>query len=109
MPRTIEGNLVPPKGRFAICVSRFNAFITEALLQGAIDALIRHGVADGDLDVYKVPGAFELPAVARRAAQSGGYLGVVCLGAVIRGGTPHFDYVCAEVSKGLGALSRESN
>jgi 6,7-dimethyl-8-ribityllumazine synthase len=108
MPRTFEGNLVAPKGRFAICVSRFNAFITDALLQGAVDTLVRHGVADADIDVYRVPGAFELPAVTRRVAQ-GHYVGVVVLGAVIRGGTPHFDYVCSEVSKGIGAIALEAS
>lgn len=105
MPRTIEGQLVSPKGRFAICVSRFNSFITEPLLSGAVDALVRHGVADGDVDVYRCPGTFELPGVARRVVQSGRYAGVIALGCVIRGGTPHFEYVSGEVAKGIGQLS----
>ena len=105
MPRFIEGNFVPPKGRFAICVTRFNAFITEELLTGAVDTLVRHGVADGDIDVYRVPGAFELPSVVRRVVDMGSYAGVIALGAVIRGGTPHFEYVSGEVAKGIGAIA----
>lgn len=105
MPRTFEGNLVSPKGRFAITVSRFNSFITEPLLAGAIDALVRHGVADGDIDVFKCPGTWELPGLTRRLAESKGYAGIVVLGCVIRGGTPHFEHVSAEVSKGIGQLS----
>ncbi len=108
MPRFIEGHLVSPKGRFALCVSRFNSFITEPLLSGALDTLVRHGVADGDLDVYRCPGTFELPAVVRRAAESGKYVGVVALGCVIRGGTPHFEYVSGEVAKGIGHLALHS-
>jgi 6,7-dimethyl-8-ribityllumazine synthase len=104
MPRFIEGNLTAPQGRFAVCVSRFNSFVTEELLKGALDALARHGVADGDVDVYRCPGAFELPALVRRVAFQGGYAGVICLGAVIRGGTPHFEYVAGEVSKGIGQV-----
>ena len=98
-----------PKGRFAICVSRFNSFITEQLLSGALDALVRHGVNDDKIDVYRCPGTFELPAVARRVVETGSYVGVVALGCVIRGGTPHFDYVAAEVSKGIGQLSLTSS
>lgn len=105
MPRTIEGQLVSPKGRFAICVSRFNSFITEPLLSGAVDALVRHGVAEGDIDVYRCPGTFELPGVARRVVQGGKHAGVIALGCVIRGGTPHFEYVSGEVAKGIGQLS----
>src|SRR5687767_11369726 len=105
MARTYEGNLVNPKGRFALCVARFNAFITEELLAGARDALIRHGVAEDDIDVYRVPGTFELPGLVRRVAESAQYAGVITLGAVIRGGTPHFDYVASEVSKGIGAIA----
>ncbi|PZR12752.1 MAG: 6,7-dimethyl-8-ribityllumazine synthase [Archangium gephyra] len=105
MPRTFEGNLVSPKGRFAITVSRFNSFITEPLLAGAIDTLVRHGVSDGDIDVYRCPGTFELPSVTRRVVNSGKYAGVIALGCVIRGGTPHFEYVSGEVSKGIGQLA----
>jgi 6,7-dimethyl-8-ribityllumazine synthase len=105
MPRIFEGHLVSPKGRFAVTVSRFNSFITEALLQGALDALIRHGVSDGDIDVYRCPGTWELSGLTRRVATSGKYVGVVALGCVIRGGTPHFEYVSSEVSKGIGQVA----
>ena len=105
MPRTFEGNLVSPKGRFAITVSRFNSFITDPLLAGALDALVRHGVADADIDVYRCPGTFELSGLTRRVATSGKYAGVIALGCVIRGGTPHFEDVAGEVSKGIGQVS----
>lgn len=105
MPRIIEGTLVAPKGRFALCVSRFNALITEQLLSGAVDALRRHGVADSDIDVYRCPGTFELSALVRRVAEGGRYVGAVALGCVIRGGTPHFDYIAAEVAKGVGQVA----
>lgn len=109
MPRYIEGTLTAPAGRFAICVSRFNGFITEELLKGALDALTRHGVADEAIDVFRCPGAFDLPPVVRQVARGGRYLGVVCLGAVIRGGTPHFDYVAGEVAKGVGQIALEAD
>ena len=105
MPRTFEGNLVSPKGRFAITVSRFNSFITDPLLAGALDALVRHGVAEGDVDVYRCPGTFELSGLTRRVATSGKYAGVIALGCVIRGGTPHFEYVAGEVTKGIGQIA----
>ena len=105
MPRVFEGNFIAPKGRFAICVSRFNALITDQLLAGAEDALLRHGIATDDLDVFKVPGTFELPGLVRRVAEGGRYVGVVTLGCVIRGGTPHFEYVAGEVSKGIGQVA----
>jgi 6,7-dimethyl-8-ribityllumazine synthase len=108
MPRYIEGTLTPPDGRFAICVSRFNGFITDELLKGALDSLSRHGVADDSVDVYRCPGAFELPGLTRRVVERGAYAGVICLGAVIRGGTPHFDYVAGEVSKGVGQVALEA-
>ncbi len=91
--------------RVGIVVSRFNGFIAERLLEGALDALIRHGAADGDITVVRVPGAFEIPLVTQKLAGSGKYDAVVCLGAVIRGATPHFDYVAAEVSKGVAQVS----
>src|SRR5262249_45513126 len=100
MPRYIEGDFLPPKGRFAICVARFNAFITEELVKGAVDTLVRHGVADGDIDVFRCPGTYELPALTRRVAETRSYVGIITLGAVIRGGTPHFDYVAGECAKG---------
>ncbi len=105
MARTFEGNLVSPKGRFAVTVSRFNSFITEPLLNGALDTLRRHGVADDQVDVYRCPGTFELPGLTRRVTSSGKYAGVIALGCVIRGGTPHFEHVSAEVSKGIGQLA----
>jgi 6,7-dimethyl-8-ribityllumazine synthase len=105
MPRLFEGNFVAPKGRFAICVSRWNSFITDQLLAGAEDALVRHGVAEDDLDVFKVPGTFELPGLVRRLAEGGRYSGVVALGCVLRGGTPHFEYVAGEVTKGIGQVA----
>lgn len=105
MPKVIEGNLVAPEGRFALCVTRFNAFITEELLKGAIDALRRHGVVEDAMDVYWVPGAFELSGVVRKIAESEKYVGIVALGAVIRGGTPHFEYVAGEAAKGIGSVA----
>ncbi|MCE9672929.1 6,7-dimethyl-8-ribityllumazine synthase [Myxococcus stipitatus] len=105
MPRYIEGDFLPPKGRFAICVARFNGFITEELAKGAVDTLLRHGVADADVDVYRCPGTYELPGLVRRVAESRQYAGVVALGAVIRGGTPHFDYVAGECAKGIGSVA----
>lgn len=108
MPRSFEGDFLPPKGRFAIVVARFNGFITEALLSGAVDTLVRHGVADGDIDVYRCPGTYELPALTRRVSESNAYVGIVTLGAVIRGGTPHFDYVAGECAKGIGTVAFQS-
>jgi 6,7-dimethyl-8-ribityllumazine synthase len=105
MARVIEGFLTTPQGRFALCVSRFNSFITEQLLHGAQDALVRHGVAEADIDVFRVPGTFELSGLVRRVAEGGQYAGVVALGCVLRGGTPHFEYVAGEVSKGIGQVA----
>jgi len=101
-PKTIEGALVVSPGtRIAIVASRFNSFIVERLIEGAMDALQRHGCESSNLSVVRVPGAWEMPPVVRRIVQSGKVDGVVAVGAVIRGSTPHFDYVAAEVSKGL--------
>jgi 6,7-dimethyl-8-ribityllumazine synthase len=100
-----EGHFVAPKGRIAVCVSRFNSLITEQLRAGAEDALVRHGMDAGDIDVLKVPGTFELPGLVRRVAEGGQYVGVVALGCVIRGETPHFEYVAAEVTKGIGQVA----
>lgn len=102
---TFEGKLVSDGLRIGIAAARFNDFITNRLLAGAADALVRHGVQEGDIDVAWAPGAFELPLVARNLAQSGRYDAVITLGAVIRGATNHFDYVCAEVSKGVANVS----
>ena len=108
MPRYVEGRLLGQGLKVALVVSRFNSFITEELLEGAVDALTRHGVEGSDIDVVRVPGTFELPQVARRVAMSGKYDALVALGAVIRGGTPHFDYIAAEVSKGIAQLALEA-
>jgi 6,7-dimethyl-8-ribityllumazine synthase len=108
MPKIIEAKLNAEGKKFALVVSRFNDFITEKLLTGAIDALSRSGAADDDIDVVKVPGSFEIPLVAKKAAERGRYDAVICLGAVIRGATPHFEYVSAEVSKGIAVVSLET-
>jgi 6,7-dimethyl-8-ribityllumazine synthase len=100
-----EGKLVAEGLKFAIVVGRFNEFISSKLLGGALDGLKRHGVNEEDIDVAWVPGAFEIPLVAKKLAKSDKYDAVICLGAVIRGSTPHFDYVCAEVSKGVASVS----
>jgi 6,7-dimethyl-8-ribityllumazine synthase len=106
--KVIQGELNAELMKFGIVVSRFNDFITSKLLDGAVDALVRHGAGEDDIDVVKVPGAFEIPLVAKKMAEKGGYSAVICLGAVIRGATPHFDYVAAEVSKGVAQASLES-
>lgn len=103
-----EGSLVATGLRFGVVVSRFNSLITEQLLAGAIDTIRRHGGDDGAVDVFRCPGTFELPALLRKVALSGRYDAVVSLGAVIRGGTPHFDYVAAEVTKGVAHVSMEA-
>jgi 6,7-dimethyl-8-ribityllumazine synthase len=104
-----EGSLVATGLKVAVVVARFNALVTEQLLAGAADALRRHGVADGDIDVFRCPGTFELPALLRRVAGTGKYDAVVALGAVIRGGTPHFEYVAAEATKGVGVVAMEAD
>jgi 6,7-dimethyl-8-ribityllumazine synthase len=108
MPKNIEGRLDATGLKIGILVSRFNSFIGERLVEGAIDALLRHGAERENLVVVRVPGAFEIPPAARKMAGTGRYDAVVCLGAVIRGATPHFDYVSAEVSKGIAAVSMEA-
>jgi len=108
MPKILEGKLIAEGKRFGIIISRFNDFITEKLLSGALDALLRSGAKDEDIEIVKVPGAFEIPLLAKKMANRGKYNAVICLGAVIRGSTPHFDYVCAEVSKGIAAVSMDS-
>ncbi|MDT8397609.1 MAG: 6,7-dimethyl-8-ribityllumazine synthase [Pseudomonadales bacterium] len=103
--RTIEGDLTLTEANIVLLVTRFNSFIVDSLLAGALDVLLRHGVAETNLTIIKVPGAFELPLAAQKAAASGRYDAVIALGAVIRGGTPHFDYVAGECVKGLGQVS----
>ena len=109
MPRVIEGNLMDQGGRYALLVSRFNDFITGRLLEGALDALRRHGVdVEARADVIWAPGGFELPLVARKLAETGRYDAIIALGCVIRGGTPHFDYVAGEAAKGLAQVASQT-
>lgn len=103
--RIIEGNLVAKDIKVGIVAGRFNEFIVSKLVGGALDGLKRHGLAEENIDVAWVPGAFEIPLVAQKMAQNEKYDAVICLGAVIKGSTPHFDYVCAEVSKGVASVS----
>jgi 6,7-dimethyl-8-ribityllumazine synthase len=109
MPRTLEANLVAEGKTFAILASRFNDFITDRLLGGALDALHRSGTRDEDIDIVKVPGAFEIPLIAKKLAAKNRYDAIICLGAVIRGATPHFDYVSAEVTKGIAVVGLEAD
>ena len=108
MARVIEGKLWGEGLRLGVVVSRFNGFITERLLEGAIDGLVRHGVRDEDIDVLRVPGSFEIPVAAKRLATLNRYHAIICLGAVIRGATPHFDYVAGQVSSGIASLALET-
>lgn len=107
MGKPIEGMLVGKGLKFGLVVSRFNEFITRKLLEGAEDALLRHGVGRDDIEVAWVPGSFEIPLVAKKLAQTKRYNAVICLGAVIRGGTPHFEYIAAEVTKGIAQVGLE--
>ncbi|MBA7573347.1 MAG: 6,7-dimethyl-8-ribityllumazine synthase [Dehalococcoidia bacterium] len=107
MSKPIEGMLVGKGLKFGLVVSRFNEFITQKLVDGAQDALIRHGVNEADIDVAWVPGSFEIPLIAKKLAQTKRYDAVICLGAVVRGGTPHFDYISAEVTKGIAMVGLE--
>ncbi len=109
MPQIIEAGLQAQGKKFGIIVSRFNDFITGRLAEGAIDALVRSGAKDEDIALLKVPGAYEIPLAARQMADQGKYDAIICLGAVIRGATNHYDYVCAEVSKGIASVSLEAN
>ncbi|HOT23114.1 MAG TPA: 6,7-dimethyl-8-ribityllumazine synthase [Thermoleophilia bacterium] len=108
MMTTFEGKLGGKGMKFALVVGRFNEMISNRLYEGALDCLRRHDVADGDVDVAWVPGAFEMPLVAKRLAESGRYDAVLCLGAVIRGGTPHFEYIAAEAAKGIAKVTLDS-
>jgi 6,7-dimethyl-8-ribityllumazine synthase len=105
--KTIEGNLTLRGARFGLIASRFNSFVVDSLVEGAMDALKRHGAEDKDLELVKVPGAFEMPLVAGRMAASKKYDAIIALGAVIRGGTPHFEYVAGECTKGLATVSMQ--
>jgi 6,7-dimethyl-8-ribityllumazine synthase len=107
--KSIQGALVVPKGaHFAVVASRFNHFIVDRLVEGAVDALVRHGGREQDITVVRVPGSWEIPIVCSRLAQSGKYDAIVAVSAVVRGGTPHFDYIAAEVSKGVAATALET-
>ncbi len=108
MPKEIKGNLTGQRRRFAVVVARFNSFITDKLLEGALDCLMRHGVSDEDINVVWVPGAFEIPLVARTLAASAKHDAVIALGCVIRGATPHFDYVCSESASGVAQAALET-
>lgn len=108
MPKIIEGKLDAKGLRVGLLVSRFNSFIGDRLVEGAIDALLRHNAEKEDINIVRVPGAYEVPPAAKKMAESGRYDAIVCLGAVIRGATPHFDYVSAEVSKGVATVSMDS-
>lgn len=109
MGKEYVGQLIGDGLKFGVVVARFNDFITGKLLEGAKDALSRHGVAEQDIDIAWTPGSFEIPLVAKKMAVSGRYNAVICLGAVIRGGTPHFDYIAAEVSKGIASVGLDTD
>ncbi|MDZ7663430.1 6,7-dimethyl-8-ribityllumazine synthase [Thiohalophilus sp.] len=102
--KTVEGELVVKGARFGLAVARFNSFVVESLLQGAVDTIIRHGGSENDIEIVRVPGAYELPLVVQRMAQGKKYDAIIALGAVIRGGTPHFDYVAGECVKGMSSV-----
>lgn len=107
--KTYEGNLIPKDVRIGIVVARFNEFITSKLLGGAIDTLKRHDISENSIDVAWVPGAFEIPLIAQKMAKSGKYDAVICLGAIIRGSTSHYDLVCSEAAKGIAQVSLNSD
>ena len=109
MAKTIQGNVTAQGLKFGIIAARFNDFITGRLVEGALDGLQRHGAGEDDIEIVKVPGAYEIPLAAKMLAQSKKYNAIICLGAVIRGATPHFEYVSAEVSKGIASVSLDSN
>lgn len=106
--KTLQGELIAKGLRFGIVVSRFNEFITGKLLDGAIDALLRHGAKEEDIDIVKVPGSFEIPLIAKKMAEKGSYNSIICLGTVIRGATPHFEYIASEVAKGIASASMQT-
>jgi 6,7-dimethyl-8-ribityllumazine synthase len=108
MNKTFEGNLLGKGLKFGLVVSRFNEFFSKKLLEGAQDALLRHGVNESDIEIAWTPGSFEIPLIAQKMAQSKKYNAIICLGAVIRGGTPHFEYIASEVTKGIAKVSLDS-
>ncbi len=105
--KTIEGAFISGKGNYALVVGRWNSFVVEHLLQGALDTLKRHGVSEKNISIVRAPGAFEIPLVCKKVAQKGGVDAIIALGAVIRGGTPHFEYVAGECTKGIAQVSME--
>lgn len=107
--KVIEGDFTACGGRYALVVGRFNGFVVESLVEGAVDTLVRHGISKDDITIVRVPGAYEMPLAVKRVAETSEYDAVIALGAVIRGGTPHFDYVAGEASSGLGAVSLDSD
>lgn len=108
MPKTLEGNLSAKGLKVAVVVSRFNDFISGRLLEGAMDTLLRSGASEGDIEVVKVPGSFEMPVIAKALADKKAHDAIICLGCIIRGSTPHFDYVAAEAAKGIAKVSLDS-
>jgi 6,7-dimethyl-8-ribityllumazine synthase len=108
MKKTYQGTLLAQGLKFALVVSRFNEFISSRLLDGAVDALLRHGAKEEDIEIAWAPGSFEVPLIAQKMAESKKYSAVICLGAIIRGGTPHFDYIAAEASKGVAKVSLDT-
>jgi 6,7-dimethyl-8-ribityllumazine synthase len=108
MPKIIEGKIIAKGMKFGLVASRFNDFICGRLIEGAMDALTRAGADEKDIQIYKVPGAFELPLMAKKMAKTGRFDAVICLGAIIRGATPHFEYISAEVSKGIANVGLET-
>lgn len=107
--RTLEGDFTQCSGQYALVVGRFNGFVVDSLVEGALDTLRRHGIAESDITIIRVPGAYEMPLAVKKVASTSHYDAVIALGAVIRGGTPHFDYVAGEASSGLGAVSLETD
>ncbi len=107
MPKTYEGKLIAAGLRFGIVVSRFNSFVTERMLSGALDTLVRHGASEDDIEIARVPGTWEIPFAAQRFAGKGKYDAIICIGCLIRGATPHFEYLAAEVTKGLAQIGLE--
>lgn len=108
MPQTYEGKLVVEGLKFGIVISRWNSFLTERMLEGALDALIRHGANEADIQVARVPGTWEIPVAAQRMAKSQRYDAIICIGCLIRGATPHFDYLASDVTKGIGQIALQT-
>ena len=108
MPTVIEGSYAKPQGRFALLAARFNGFVVEHLIKGALDGLVRHGVSDQNIDLVRAPGSYQIPLIARTLAASRKYAAIICLGAIIRGETDHYDHVAAETSRGIAQAAQET-